>query len=164
MLKRIRKTAVRAKGASFAIVASSYNARYVDAMLAAALAELKKAGAGEVKVLRVPGAYEVPIVAARLARRSAESRVRGRQDGFAAVLCLGLILRGETAHADHIGDAVSRALMEIQVATEVPVIHAVLLMENEQQAAKRCLGKEHNRGTEAARTALTMASLMPSLD
>lgn len=153
MLKNISSRQSLAKGAPFAIVASSYNTRYVDAMLNAALAELRAAGARDVFVVRVPGAYEVPVVAKRLAR------VRKP----AAIICLGLILRGETVHADHIGEAVSRALMDIQIATEVPMIHAVLLMENELQAVKRCLGKQHNRGTEAARTALEMARVMKDL-
>jgi 6,7-dimethyl-8-ribityllumazine synthase len=158
MLKRITKSSASGKGASFAIVAATYNARYVDAMLAAALVELKAAGAKDVTVIRVPGAYEVPTVVARLARQ----KVRGKSR-HAAIIGLGLILRGETAHADHIGEAVSNALMGIQVATEVPVIHAVLLMDSEQHAVKRCLGKEHNRGTEAARTALQMAAVMRSI-
>ncbi|MGN6644414.1 MAG: 6,7-dimethyl-8-ribityllumazine synthase, partial [Verrucomicrobiota bacterium] len=119
MLRAIQKTqAARAQG-SFAIVASQYNALYVDSMLIAAKAELKRAGA-VVKIVRVPGAYEVPVVTVKLAR----SRK------FSAIICLGVILRGQTVHAQHIGDAVSRALMEIQLETEVPVIHEVLLLEN----------------------------------
>ena len=74
------------------------------------------------------------------------------------------LLRGETVHAAHIGEAVSRALMEIQIAHEVPVVHEVLLLENEGQARVRCLNPKHNRGTEAAQTALAMARAMKGLD
>ena len=157
MLTKIKKSPpVQARRLRFAIVASKYNSEYVDAMVSAADATLKNAGAAEVRVVRVPGAYEVPVVAARLARSKAPR--------YAAVICLGVILRGETTHAQHIGEAVSQALALIQVETEVPVIHEVLLLENRQQAEVRCLDKDHNRGLEAAQTALEMASLMASLN
>ena len=154
MLKKIQAKKISARGGRFAIVASKYNSRYVDAMLRAAKAELLRAG-GKVKVIRVPGAYEIPVVAVKLARTASPK--------FSAIICLGVILRGATTHAQHIGEAVSNALMQIQIQHEVPVIHEVLLLENEQQAKERCLGKTHNRGTEAAQTALAMARVMAAL-
>ncbi len=155
MLTSIKKRATRANGGSFAIVASRYNARYVDGMLVAAVHELKRAGVTRIRVIRVPGAFEIPVVVQRLARTSASP--------LSAILCLGVILRGETTHAAHIGEAVNRALMEIQLAHEIPVVHTVLLLENEAQARVRCLGRQHNRGTEAAQTALAMARVMARL-
>ena len=159
MLTPVRAKSVRASDASFAVVASQYNGRYVEAMLRAARTELKRSGAKQVEVFRVPGAYEIPVVAARLARTGSSHTPR-----FAAIICLGVILRGETVHAAHIGESVSRALMELQLKYEVPVIHEVLLLENEQQARARCLSKTHNRGAEAAQTALAMAAVMERLD
>ena len=161
MLKPVKaKTTRTGVAGPFAIVASRYNARYVDAMVRAAKAELRRAGASEVRIVRVPGAYEIPLVAKRLARTAPlESGVP-----YAAIICLGVILRGETVHAAHIGAAVSRALMEIQLTHEVPVIHEVLLLENEAQARVRCLNPKHNRGTEAAQTALAMARVMTDLN
>jgi 6,7-dimethyl-8-ribityllumazine synthase len=152
MLRKVQKSKSHSSGGNFFIVASRYNARYVDAMLHAAQAELKRAGA-KTRVVRVPGAYEIPVVANRLARTQNPS----------GIICLGVILRGQTVHAAQIGDAVSRALMDIQLAHETPVIHEVLLLENEEQARVRCLGKTHNRGTEAAQTALVMAGVMQEL-
>jgi len=152
MLRKLSPKKNQARGGSFAIVASRYNAPYVDAMLLAARAELKRAGA-TIKIVRVPGAYEIPVVTARLAR----------SQKFSAILCLGVILRGATTHAQHIGEAVSNGLALIQITHEVPVIHEVLLLENEQQARERCLGKKFNRGTEAAQTALDMARVMDGL-
>ena len=137
----------------FAIVASRYNARYVEAMVRAARGELARARVKRIRVVRVPGAYEIPLAAARLART-------GRESHLCAVICLGVVLRGETAHADLIGEAVTRALMEIQLDYELPVIHEVLLLDNETQARVRCLGRKHNRGAEAAQTALAMAEVM----
>ena len=149
-------------GGRFAIVASQYNARYVDAMLKAARVELKRAGATQVEVVRVPGAFEIPIVAAYLARNGGR-KTPANPNRVSAIICLGVILRGETTHAAHIGENVSRALMDIQVEYEVPVIHEVLLLENEQQAQARCLDQKHNRGAEAAQTALAMARVMKSI-
>ena len=158
MLKKIQAKKISARGGRFAIVASTYNARYVDAMLRAAKAEILRAG-GKVEIIRVPGAYEIPVVVVRLARAS-----RLAPDAsLSAIICLGVILRGATTHAQHIGEAVSSALVQIQVQHEVPVIHEVLLLENEQQAKERCLGKTHNRGTEAAQTALEMTRVMAAL-
>ena len=154
MLKPVKTKTTRASGGSFAIVASRYNARYVDAMLRAAKAEFFRANA-KVKIVRVPGAFEIPVVAAKLAGDSLPR--------LSAIICLGVILRGETAHAEHIGEAVSQALMRLQIDYQIPVIHEVLLLENESQAKARCLNKTHNRGTEAAQTAIEMARMMKSL-
>jgi 6,7-dimethyl-8-ribityllumazine synthase len=157
MLQKIVRKKVTAGDGRFVIVASTYNARYVEAMLRAARAEIRRAG-GALSIVRVPGAFEIPVVAARLARAAA-----GRPQP-SAILCLGVILRGATTHAQHIGEAVSAALAQIQIEHGVPVIHEVLLLENEQQARERCLSRTHNRGAEAAQTALAMARVMRGLE
>ncbi len=164
MLKTVKRKSFRSGKSGFAIVASQYNARFVDAMLSAAKSELKRAGAKDIQVIRVPGAYEIPVVASRLARTASSPATRNTHHSpLSAIICLGVILRGETTHAAHIGQAVSDALMQIQVKYELPVIHEVLLLENEAQARARCLGRKHNRGAEAAQTALAMAGVMRKL-
>lgn len=155
MLQKVKKSKVSAKGVTVAIVASIYNQKYVDGMLRAAKAELRRSGATLGTVVRVPGAFEIPVAA------SAVLQQNGRVPD--AVICLGLLLQGATVHADHIGSAVTRALTELQVNTLVPMIHQVLLVLNEEQAKERCLSREHNRGTEAAQTAVQMALLMRRL-
>jgi len=152
VLQKNSKAKSKISGGHYVIVASRYNARYVDAMLRSARTEIARAGADKIEVVRVPGAYEIPVVAARLARKHSST--------LSGIICLGVILRGQTVHADYIGRAVTDALMQIQLRHEVPVIHEVLLLENEEQARVRCLGTKFNRGTEAAQTALEMARVM----
>jgi len=152
MLKKASKTKPSgAAGTRVAIVASRYNARYVNSMLRAAKAELAKAKVAA-EVVRVPGAFEIPAVASALVRRLTNP--------IDAILCLGVILRGETTHAENIGQAVTGALAQLQVEHSLPVIHEVLLLENVQQARERCLDARHNRGIEAARTAIEMTRVM----
>src|SRR5438132_346538 len=156
MLKPLKPKAPRRSGGTFAIIAAKYNGRYVDAMLNAAQKELDRAGAKEVEVIRVPGSFEIPAVAAKLA----DSHV----PPLSAIICLGVIFQGETSHALHIGWGVTHALAQIQLQHKIPVIHGVFLFEKEEQARVRCLGKKHNRGLEAARTALEMARVMAEME
>ena len=152
MLRKVKKLKLKGEGSSFAIVASRYNAEYVDSMLRAARAELEAAGA-KIRVVRVPGAFEVPAVAAKLAASGRHS----------AIICLGVIFQGETSHAQHIGWGVTHALAQIQVQYKVPVIHGVFVFDKVKHAKVRCLGAKHNRGTEAAHTALDMARVMAGI-
>ena len=158
MLKKTPKNSrshSQGRGQLFAIVASRYNALYVNGLLRAAHAALHAAGAAEVEVVRVPGSYEIPLAASELARRNLRRPV--------AILCLGVIWQGETAHAHHIGEAITQALMRLQMETGVPCIHEVLLVNNRLQARARCLEPATNRGTEAAVTALKMSALLRAL-
>jgi len=134
-----------------AIVASAYNAEYVDGMIEGALEVLL----GEVELIRVPGAFEIPVVAATLARRK---RLRP-----AAVICLGVILRGQTTHAEYVGQSVTQQLATLAVETGIPMVHEVLLLESKAQAKARCLKAGTNRGAEAAHTALAMTELLDEI-
>jgi 6,7-dimethyl-8-ribityllumazine synthase len=128
----------------FALVVSLFNREYTDALLSAAQAALK---GHEVAVVRVPGAYEIPLQVQRLARTKR----------FAAILALGLVWQGRTAHAQEILRAVTDALMRISLENDVPVIHQVLAVTNESEARARCMGVKLNRGLEGAQAALTLA-------
>jgi len=154
MLQRVKRIKAKPTEGAFAIIASKYNPRYVEGMLQAAVAELHRAALVKPYIVRVPGAFEIPAVASKLLRS---------KPPYAALICLGVILRGQTTHAQQIADAVTASLAQLQVQHAIPVIHEVLLLENEAQAVVRCLDKSHNRGAEAAQTALEMARIMKTL-
>lgn len=145
-----RVTYSRFRHARIVIVAAQYNEKYTDALLENCRQELEEAvGLIEVEVLRVPGAFEVPMMVRRVLSESGGAAPD-------AVVALGVIVRGSTAHADLIGTAVTQQLMDISCETLIPVIHEVLLLDNEQQAYARCVAATLNRGREAARCALRM--------
>src|SRR6266545_2306230 len=155
MLKRVERTKLGTSGGRFAIVAAKYNRRYVDAMVEAARRELTRAKAEQIQIIRVPGSFEIPVVAASLAG--------SHLPPLSAIICLGVIFHGETSHAQHVGWGVTHALAQIQLQHRIPVIHGVFVFEKKEQARVRCLGNKHNRGTEAARTALEMARVIEGL-
>lgn len=135
----------------YAIVASAYNQKYVEGMVAKAEEELREIEKGvTVERFETPGAFEIPIVVQALAKQH-------RHD---AIIALAVIIQGETDHARLIATSVTDALMRISLETGVPVIHEVLLLKNEQQAIKRCLESEINRGIEAARAAAGAAHVL----
>ena len=137
---------VRSSPLRLALVASTYNREYVDGLLDAATTALR---GHHLTTVRVPGSFEIPLQVQRLARTRR----------FAAVLALGVVWQGKTAHADEIVRAVTDALMRIMLETDVPVIHEVLSIKTEAEAKARCLGTKLNRGREAAEAALALAHL-----
>lgn len=138
----------------FAIVASQFNAAYVQGLIDHITAELRVLAANSrVSLQQVPGAFEIPIVVQELAARKKAD----------AIIAVGVILQGQTKHAEHLGHSVTDALQRISLEHGVPVINAVLSLESETHARERCLENEINRGTEAARAAVQMASLMGEL-
>lgn len=144
-----------AAGLKFGVVAARYNPELADALLANCLDTLAKVGADtrDIRVLRVPGSFEVSAAAARLAKT-------GNCD---CVIGLGILLQGQTRHAEHIGNAVANGLTNIAIHTGVPTVFGVVTANNLKQARERCLGKRYNRGREAAQTAIQMARLWKRL-
>jgi 6,7-dimethyl-8-ribityllumazine synthase len=146
---------VTAAGLRFGIAAARYNAELADALLANCLDTLAKAGADlqDIKIVRVPGSFEVSAAVAKLAKS-------GKCD---CVIGLGLLLEGETSHAQHIGEAVAHGLTNIAIQTGVPTIFGIVTADNLKQARVRCLSKRYNRGREAAQAAMEMARAWKSL-
>ena len=139
---------------TYAIVASQFNAQYVDALVENARAELTAISARSiVTVHRSPGSFEIPLLVQSVATSAKPD----------AIIALGLIIDGETAHARLIADAVTRSLLDISLQQGIPVIHEVLLVANEDQARRRCLESDLNRGIEAARAAVAASLSLKSL-
>lgn len=140
-----------------AIVASRYNPQFTDDLVGAAQRELGTLlPNAEIDIYRVPGAFEIPVTVEALCRRDSKRP--------AAVIALGVIIRGKTAHADLIAGTITDSLARSARDHLVPVIHEVLLVENEGQAAQRSAADSPiNRGTEAARAAAGMIQLFRML-
>ncbi len=137
--------------ARVSIVAAKYNETFTDALLENAMVEINELiPHARVDVIRVPGAFEVPVMVAQVIERTSPD----------CVIALGLLIRGSTAHADLVAESVTHALQEIAVSSRIPVIHEVLLCEDEKQAYARCIGEQLNRGRESARAAATMINVV----
>lgn len=137
------------------IVASKYNEEFTDSMVENAVEELNElVPYGRVDVIRVPGAFEIPVMVSTIFDR----------DPVACVIALGVIIRGDTAHADLVAESVTLSLQAMAVERKCPVIHEVLLVNDEKQAYARCIGSKLNRGREAARAAAAMIDVFHELD
>ena len=133
-------------------MAARYNEALVEQLVAGALAAWKSAGgaADGLRVERVPGAFELPLAAQALARTGS----------YDAVVALGCVIRGDTAHFDFVAGECARGLQQVMLTTGVPVAFGVLTTENIAQAQERAAPGAHNKGAEALHTALAMAQLL----
>ena len=139
---------------NYTLVASKFNATYVQGLVNHATEELRTLVPGAVLTLhQVPGAFEIPIVVREVALQKTAD----------AIIAIGVILKGNTNHAEHLSHSVTNALQQIALETGVPVINAVLSLENEEQARERCLETKINRGIEAARAAVEISSVLADL-
>jgi 6,7-dimethyl-8-ribityllumazine synthase len=152
---KLRKGSHHARGLKFGIVASKFNKFVTSRLLAEAIKALTNAGVKEedLEVVRVPGAFEIPLAARQLARS-------GRVD---AVIGLGAVIRGDTPHFDYIAAEASRGILQASLDTNVPVVFGVLTTDTVAQAIQRADPAKHNRGASAAMTAIEMANVMKQL-
>ena len=142
---RGQRASLDGNGLTIGIVAARYNQEIVDALLEGALTTLAEHGASADPVLSVPGSFELPVAAQALADA-------GNVD---AVICLGCVIKGETAHFEHIAEAAARGILEVTLESGVPCVFGVLTTYTEEQARARL-----DKGREAAETALEMANLL----
>ena len=138
---------------TISIVASLYNDELVNSLLNSTIEELRRIMPSiTVPVYRVPGAFEIPVCAKHLIENNPND----------AIIALGVIIKGETDHAELVGASVTTSLQNLALANNIPIIHEVLLTENREQAVERCQG-DKDRGKEAAKAAITMSELFSSL-
>ncbi len=139
-------------GARYAIVASRWNPKITDTLVAGARKAFADHGVADdaVDVIRVPGAWEIPVACARLAASG----------GYAALLALGCVVRGDTRHYEQVADGCSEALMRVALDTRVPVANGVLAVDDYADAEKRAGGTHGNKGEEAALVAIEMSHLL----
>ena len=135
-----------------AIVASRFNEEVTQRLLDGAIARLKELNFEDEKVniVSVPGAIEIPVVAQRLARTK----------DYAAIICLGAVIRGETTHYDYVCDQVSMGCQRVAIDESLPVVFGVLTTENEEQAFERLGGSHGHKGRDAVDTAIEMVSVL----
>jgi 6,7-dimethyl-8-ribityllumazine synthase len=154
-MARIIEGNLDARGLKFAIVAARFNSFIVDRLLDGALDALRRTGAdtNTVVIVKVPGSWEMPVVAAELAR----------QKRYDAIICLGAVIRGETPHFDYVAGNSASGLANVPVETGVPIAFGVLTTNTVDQAVDRAGTKAGNKGFDAAMTAIEMAQLLRGL-
>ncbi len=144
-----------AKGKKFAIVASRFNDFITKELISGCIDTLVRHGAQEndLSVTRVPGAFEIPLIAQKIAKSKS----------YDAVICLGTVIRGSTPHFDYIASEVSKGIAKVSLDTGTPVIFGVITADTIEQAVERAGTKDGNKGKDAALSAIEMANLLSQL-
>ena len=155
-MRRVYEGSIDGRGRRVAIAASRFNRRVTDPLVAGAVSELRRHGVAEadIDLAWVPGAFELPLAAERLA-------ATGR---YAAVVAIGAVVRGATPHFDHVAGQAAAGLAAVTRASGVPVAFGVLTCDTMEQALDRAGGKAGNKGAEAALTSLELAGLLEAID
>jgi len=154
-MSRVFEGQLSAAGLRFAIIVSRFNSFITDRLLAGAMDALARTGAdpAAVDTVKVPGSWEVPLVASELAR----------QHRYDAIICLSAVIRGETPHFDYVAAEAAKGVAHASADTGVPVAFGVLTTNTLEQAIDRAGAKGGNKGFDAAMTAIEMANLMRAL-
>ena len=144
-----------AAGLRFAVIVSRFNSFITERLLAGALDALNRTGANatQIDIVKVPGSWEIPLVAGELARQKKHD----------AIICLSAVIRGETPHFDYVAAEAAKGIAQVSASTGVPVAFGVLTTNTLEQAVDRAGAKGGNKGFDAAMTAIEMANLMRTL-
>ncbi len=144
-----------AKGFRFAIIVSRFNSFVTDKLLEGALDALKRHGADEalVEIFRVPGAFEIPLIAKKIAKRK----------DIDGLICLGAVIKGGTPHFHYVASEVTKGIAMVSLESEKPVAFGILTTESVEQAVERAGTKAGNKGTDAAMSAIEMVNLVKGM-
>lgn len=153
-MARLIEGKISASGLKFGIVVSRFNSFISDRLVEGAVDALVRNGAkdGDIAIVKVPGAFEIPATAKILSGK-----------GFDAVICLGAVIRGSTPHFDFVASEVSKGVAQVSMESKIPVIFGVLTTDNIEQAIERAGTKSGNKGWDAAVTAIEMVNLYREL-
>lgn len=146
---------LQAVGKKFGIIVSRFNSFVSERLLEGALDTLLRSGAedGAIDVIRVPGAFEIPIMAQKMAKSG----------GYDAIICLGAVIRGATSHYDLVANEAAKGVAQVGMETGVPAIFGVLTTDTIEQAIERAGSKAGNKGSEAALAAIEMINLLSQI-
>ena len=155
-MARVIEANLLAEGKQFAIVVSRFNDFITEKLLSGAMDALRRSGADEesIDIVKVPGAFEIPLAAQKLARA----------DRYSAIICLGAVIRGATPHFDYVSAEVTKGVAMIGLEANIPVIFGVITTDTIEQAIERAGTKSGNKGWSAAISAVEMANLMDALE
>ena len=155
-MPKIIEAKLQAEGKKFALVVSRFNDFITDKLLGGAVDGLLRSGARDkdVEIVKVPGAFEIPLIAKKMA-------ATGR---FNAVICLGAVIRGTTPHFEYVSAEVSKGIANVGLESEIPVIFGIVTTDTIEQAIERAGTKAGNKGWDAAITAIEMANLIEVVD
>ena len=155
-MPKIIEAKLQAEGKKFALVVSRFNDFITDKLLGGAVDGLLRSGARDkdVEIVKVPGAFEIPLIAKKMA-------ATGR---YNAVICLGAVIRGTTPHFEYVSAEVSKGVAKVGLESEIPVIFGIVTTDTIEQAIERAGTKAGNKGWDAAITAVEMANLIEVVD
>ena len=154
-MPKIIEAGLSAKGKSFALIAGRFNDFITDRLVGGAVDALTRNGAADkdIDIVKVPGAFEIPLVAKKIADKG----------GYDAIICLGAVIRGATPHFDYVSAEVSKGIAQVSLEASLPVIFGILTTDTIEQAIERAGTKAGNKGWDAAMAAIEMSNLMDSI-
>lgn len=155
-MPKIIEAKLLAEGKKFAIIASRFNDFITDKLINGAVDALVRTGANDddIEIVKVPGAFEIPLLAKRMSEK----------EKYDAVICLGTVIRGATPHFDYISAEVSKGIAMVSLESRIPVIYGIITTDTIEQAIERAGTKAGNKGWNAAIAAVEMANLIAIVD